>query len=82
MRCLFYLVSKGDLRVRCADVSPYSAIHQVIPGGQTEETVQSKPVREQLENRNTQVYVIPSTLGEEQRLRDEASVTLTLLIES
>lgn len=65
------LVSKGDLRVRCADASPYSTIHQVIPGGQTEQTVQSEPVRKQLENRKTHVYVIPSTIGGEQRLRDE-----------
>lgn len=45
------------VRVMCGDGSPYSTVHQVIPGGHVEETVQGEPVREQLENRITQVWI-------------------------
>lgn len=42
----------------CGDSSPYSAVYQVIPGGHVEETVQGELMREQLENRITQVWLI------------------------
>lgn len=38
-----------------ADSSPYSAVHQVVPGDHVQEAVQGELVREQLENRITQV---------------------------
>lgn len=37
--------------------SPYSTVHQVILGGHTEETVQGELMREQLENRITEVWI-------------------------
>lgn len=42
----------------CGDGSPYSTVHQVIPGGHVDETVQGEFMREQLENRITQVWLI------------------------
>lgn len=51
----FLILSKGDLRVMQPDSSPYFTVHQVIPGGQAEETVQGEPVTQQLEKRNTRV---------------------------
>ena len=41
----------------CGDGSPYSTVHQVVPGGHVEETVQGELMREQLENRITQVRI-------------------------
>lgn len=73
-----------------ADSSPHPTVHQVLPGGHAEETVQGEPVREQLESRNTQIYVQPSILfsvcvcvwGCWVGNKGWASVTLTLLIVS
>lgn len=52
----FHSCMDDGVRVMCADSSPYSTIHQVLPGGHVEETVQGELVREQLENIITQVW--------------------------
>lgn len=46
-----------NLRVMCGGSSPYSTVHQVIPAGYVEETVQGELMTEQLENRITQVWI-------------------------
>ena len=73
----------------CGDGSPYSTVHQVIPGGHVEETVQGELMREQLDNRITQVrinsvlgWVIPTASGVEKKRKGRASVEFTLLIVS
>ena len=48
---------KDRVRVMCGGSSPYSTVHQVIPGGHEKETVQGELMREQLENRITQVWI-------------------------
>lgn len=50
-------VRTDSVRVMCGDGSPYSTVHQVIPGGHAEETIQGELVREQLENRIAQVRI-------------------------
>lgn len=71
----------------CGDGSPYSTVHQVIPGGHVEETVQGELMREQLDNTQVRInsvqgWVIPTASGVEKKKKGRASVEFTLLIVS
>ena len=73
----------------CGDGSPYSTVHQVVPGGHVEETVQGELMREQLENRITQVRINSvqgvsntNSLRSRKKKKGRALVEFTLLIVS